>query len=96
MDPVNDKVLIADEQVQVPVIITHKRKSCDIYIPDFEITVHGKDYVDTLASAIMTTSAVYYYNLERNLKMSLTTRFEDAEKLCTHASSFVSFIGLVS
>jgi hypothetical protein len=88
---------IIRRDIQIPVIITHDKKHCDIYIPDMDITVHGHDYVDTLSNAIMKASAIYYYNLERDLKLVLNTTYAQAEKLCaTRKGSFTSYIGLTA
>jgi len=82
---------------QIPVVITHTKHKCDIYVPDFEVTIHGDDYVDAISNAIMKISAIYYYNLERNLTINLTTTYADAEKLCNNKrNSFATYIALTA
>lgn len=83
-------------ELQIPVIIDHDSKHCDIYIPDFEITIHGHDYVDAISNAIFKASAIYYYNLERNLKFELKTTYQMAEAMCKKKSSFATYIGLIA
>lgn len=89
---------IVRSDIQVPVIITRGRKGCDIYIPDFNMTVHGVDYVDTIAAAIMCCSAVYYYNLERNVHWQLNTQYAQAEALARKKKhgSFATLICLTA
>lgn len=84
------------KDLQVPVVISHNRNKCNVYIPDFNMTVHGIDYVDTLARAIASASAIYYYNSDRNLKMNLTTTFAQAEAMCKSDGSFATFICLTT
>ena len=83
-------------ELQIPVIIDHDRMHCDVYIPDFDITVHGKDYVDAISNAILKASAIYYYNLERNLRFDLKTTYAMAEKMCKTKTSFATYIGLMA
>lgn len=87
---------VLDYDLQIPVIITKKDKKCDLFIPDLDITVHGHDYVDTLANSILKASAIYFYNLERNLKFELTTTFVEASEMCDDKDSFVTYITLVA
>lgn len=83
------------QDLQIPVVVTQdKSGTCDIYVPDLEVTIHGKDYVDAVASAILKCSAIYYYNLERNLKFKFSTTYVQAEKMCKHKNSFATYIGL--
>ena len=87
---------ILRKDIQIPVVIQRDNRHCDIYIPDLDMTVHGRDYVDTISKAIMTASAVYYYNLERNLQIKFKTPYAEVEKMCLkHHGSFASYIGLV-
>ncbi len=82
--------------VQIPVVITHDSRKCDVYIPDLNMTVHGDDYVDAIANAILKASAVYFYNLERNVKFELNTTFGQASSMCRDSSQFATYIALVA
>lgn len=83
------------KDIQIPVVIMHTKMYCDIYIPDMEITIHGRDYVDTISNAIMKASAIYYYNLERNIQIQFTTTYQQAESMCKRGA-FASYIGLIA
>lgn len=87
--------LHVENNLAIPVLITKKRNSCDIYIPDLAITVHGEDYVDAIANAILKASAIYYYNLDRNLQFKLTHTYADVEAMCRH-KQFATFINLTN
>ena len=83
-----------NEDLQLPVVVkTQKKGSVNIYIPDLEITIHGADLVSALAEAILKSSAIYYYNIERNVRFEFKTTFAQCEKLCT-GKDFATFIGL--
>lgn len=83
-----------NEELQLPVIVQNKKKgNVDIYIPDLEITVHGKDLVSAMAEAILKSSAIYYYNIERNVRFEFKTTFSQCERLCA-GKDFATFIGL--
>lgn len=83
------------KNIQVPVVVTtYKGGKCDIYIPDLNMTVHGIDYVDAQANAILKCSAIYYYNLERNVKFSFDTTYADAEKMCINDNQFATFVSI--
>lgn len=84
------------ENIQVPAVCKQlKDGSIDVYVPDFSLTTHGEDFIDALAKANLCCSAIYFYNLERNVKYPLTTKYDDAEKLCDN-KSFATFICLNS
>ena len=84
------------KDLQIPVVIQHTKTMCEVYIPDFSMTVHGTDYVDASADATMKASAVYYYNLERNLRLELKTTYTEAEAMCKAKGSFATFICLTT
>ena len=85
------------KDIQLPVVITHDSTHCDIYIPDLDITVHGRDYVDAISNAIMKASAIYYYNLERNVTFELKTTYNDVECICKKMhGSFATYIALTA
>ena len=86
----------AKKSIQIPVVITHDANHCDIFIPDLSMTIHGQDYVDAISNATLKASAIYYYNLERNLRFELTTTYADAEKLCDAKGSFATYIALTA
>lgn len=80
--------------IHIPVLVTSMHDACDVYVPDLNITVHGKDYVDALANAMLKASAIYYYNKERNLSFPLETTYEQVEKMCKGRKQFATFIEL--
>ncbi len=82
------------KDVQLAVVVEHDSKHCDVYIPDLKITVHGDDYTDALANSMLKASAIYYYNLERNLKFDLKTSFKEASSMCKKSNQFVTYINL--
>ena len=49
------------KEIQIPVIIKRDNKSCDVYIPDLDMTIHGDDFVSAIANASMKASAVYFW-----------------------------------
>lgn len=81
-------------ELQIPVVVTNAKDHCDIYVPDFKITVHGCDFVDAMANTILKASSIYYYNLERNIAFSLDTTYTEAEKLCKGKNMFATFATL--
>lgn len=88
---------ILRRDIQVPVVITHDNKHCDIYVPDFDITVHGHDYVDAISNAIMKVSAIYYYNIERNVQFEFKTTYAMAENISKRIKgSFATYIALTA
>lgn len=80
--------------IQVPVVVTTPGNRCDIYVPDLEMTIHGSDYVEAFANATLKASAVYFYNLERNLKFDLKTKFTQASNLADKVNGFATYIKL--
>lgn len=88
-------MLVCDENLQIPVVVTQEKTGVTaMYIPDFNFTVHGSDYIEAHAHAVMYASAIYYYNVERNIKFNLTATYEDAERLIEKKNSFATFICL--
>ena len=80
--------------LQIPVVVTTNKTRCDIYVPDFNITIHGKDFVEAMASTILKASSIYYYNLERNIAFDLNTTYAEAEALCKGRNTFATFATL--
>lgn len=90
-------MISVDPNLQIPIVVTTaKSGKCDIFIPDFQMTVHGFDYVDAQANAILKASAVYYYNMERNVAMELKETYMSAQKHCKKKNSFVTFMQLTT
>lgn len=84
-----------DENLQVVVVVvTQGKQGCSFYIPDFNVTVHGIDLLEAQANAITYASAIYYYNVERNVEFKLDATYESAHKHCKTKKSFVTFIPL--
>ena len=44
--------------LQIPVVVTKNKTRCDIYVPDFNMTVHGKYFVEAMASTILKASSI--------------------------------------
>lgn len=82
--------------LNIPVLVTKTRTECNIYIPDLEITIHGRDYVEAISNAILKASAIYYYNLDRNLKFEFSTTYADVDKMCKHRGQFATYINLTT
>lgn len=82
------------KDIQIPVIVTPAKDTCTAFVPDLNVTIHGRDVVESLALCINYAGAIYFYNLERNSKLNLSTTYEAAEKLCKNRKSFVTYIGL--
>ena len=74
-------MVVWDSSVHVPVIVESSDNHCDIYIPDLEITIHGSDYISAIANAVLKCSAIYYYNLERNLPFNIKKSYAEVEEL---------------
>ena len=87
---------VPKRNIQIPVVITHDTNYCDIFIPDLHMTIHGIDYIDALANAHLHASAIYFYNIERNVKLDLKTTYADAERMCKRNGSFATFISLTA
>lgn len=79
---------------QIPVIIRSVGKACDVVIPDFNITVHGKDFIEAFATAASTVAAIYYYNLDRNVEIQLNTTYAEVERKCSAKNEFPTFLPL--
>lgn len=89
-------MITAENKPQIPVVASQlKDGKTNVFIPDLNITIHDVDFISALAKASMTASALYYYNLERNVIFDLKTKYADAEKLCDD-NSFVTFICLTN
>lgn len=84
------------DNVQIPVVVLPTRGKFDIYVPDFDMTVHGASMMEAMAQAMTYASAIYYYNKERSVNFSLSTKYEDAQKFCKGRKSFVTFINLTA
>lgn len=86
-----------ENKVIIPiVVIEHKHSGFEIYSPDFDMSVYGKDYITAIASATHKMSAIYFYNLERNYKFELNSTLEDAEKLVgRNTNRFSSYTTLI-
>lgn len=85
------------KEIQIPIIIKPGKTQCDIYIPDLDMTVHGTDYVDAIANASMKASAVYFYNLERNIALEFKHTYASVEELAKKNKRwFATYIALVS
>ena len=80
--------------LQIPVVVTTGKDKCDIFVPDFDMTIHGRDFVEAMANTILKASSVYYYNLERNITFNLNTTYQEAEALCKGRNSFATFATL--
>lgn len=89
-------MLRAREDIQIPVIVESRKDGrADIFIPDLSLTIHGSDFVDGLAKASLRGSAIYYYNKERNLPITLETTYEDAQRICDSEygrNAFVTYV----
>lgn len=85
-----------NNELHVVCIITQTKQSCDVYVPDFKITAHGIDFVEALANAILSTSAIYFYNRDKNVTIKLKTSFEDAEKMCENKNQFATVLTLTA
>lgn len=85
-----------NKDLQIPVVITHTDKYCDVFVPDLNITVHGRDYVDAIANAIYNASAIYYYSLERDLQITLDTTYEEAMEKRKSKQDFVMYVCLTN
>ncbi len=85
-----------ENKIIIPiVVIEHKHLGFEIYSPDFDMSVYGKDYITAIASATHKMSAIYFYNLERNYQFELNSTLEDAEKLVgRHTNMFSSYTTL--
>lgn len=80
----------------VPVTVKlNKDTSCDIFIPDFHVTVHGHDYIDAMANAACLVNAVVYFNEEHNITTPLDTSYDDVQRLCENDDRFPSYIRLI-
>lgn len=83
-----------DTNIQIPVVVVPVKDKCDVLIPDLNVTIHGRDIVEALALSISYVSAIYYYNVERNYRLNLSTTYEQALALCPNRKSFATYIGL--
>ena len=64
------------------------------FLPDFNITVYGEDIVDVIAQAQLKGAALYYYNLERDVVITLKATYQEALSHCKTKNSFVTYISL--
>ena len=84
------------DDIQIPVVVTTDKSGCDIFVPDLSITIHGIDFVDAMSNAILKSSAIYYYNLDRNLRFKLITTYEQAEAMCKKRNQFATYVNLTA
>lgn len=57
-------------------IIRVKGGNYTLEIPDFNVTVDGRSYVEVLANGIETLTALYSYRVERNVPIYVKETFE--------------------
>lgn len=75
------------KDIHVPVLCTlNKDMSCDIVVPDLQITVHGKDYIEALSNAMFYVSSIYYYNKERYHDIAFSYLYSEVEDMCSKYS----------
>lgn len=91
-------VIRLDKNLQVPAIVTMSGDKCDIHVPDLKITVHGQDYVEAMANAMLNVSAIYYYNHDRNIPIQLTKTYAEVEReACNRRNgSFATYLSLTT
>lgn len=82
------------KSIEIPVVVTQLKDGYSVFVPDLSMKVYGYDYIDAMSSAILKASAVYFYNLERDLHFDLKTKFAEAEQMCTDGHSYATFIAL--
>ena len=83
-------------EAHVPIAVKLKKDTtCDIYIPDFHVTVHGQDYIAAMANAACLVNAVCYFNEEHNITTPLNTTYEEMQEMCANDDRFPSYIRLV-
>lgn len=70
-----------DHTKRVPVIVKTMKSSCDIFIPDLDMTVHGRDFISAAANAVLKCTAIYYYSLQHNLPCELNSPYNEVERL---------------
>ena len=83
-------------ETHVPVVVTPQRDgSVDLYIPDMEVTIHGKNYVDVYAKTVMVMTSYSYFCVERNIDFSFKADYSEVEAALTKKrrnKSFATFI----
>ncbi|MCM1218624.1 MAG: hypothetical protein NC548_29395 [Lachnospiraceae bacterium] len=86
-----------DNDLQIPVVVSQaKSGKCDIYIPDMKITIHGEDFLEAWAEGVQKASAIYYYNVERNVKLVLKETYDSCHKYLGRGNCFVTFMPLTT
>ena len=86
-----------DTELQIPIVVTKEKSGrCRIYVPDLKITIHGEDYIEAQAEAILKASAIYYYNAERNVHIPLEETYQSSQRFVERKDSFVTFMGLTT
>lgn len=91
-------MLSSNKDIQLPVVIRNgprNNRGTFIYSPDLKLEVKGTDLVDAMSRAVQHFSAVYFYNLSKNVQIELSCTYE---KACEHAKkdrrAFASFVPL--
>lgn len=85
-----------ENKIPIPVVVkelAHGR--FEIYIPDFDMSVYGDNYVEAITSATFKVSAIYFYNLERNNCYKLSYTYEQAEAMCKKSNCFATYTTLI-
>lgn len=87
-----------DKNLQVPAIVTMTKVGCSVDVPDLNITIHGRDYLEALANAMLNVSAIYYYSHEHNLSMNLSKTYQEVEAMAfaRNDGSFATYLGLTT
>lgn len=62
-------------------IIRASRKGYTLEIPDFNITVAGKSYIDVVANGIEVLTALFSYRVERNIPIQIAATFESCMEM---------------
>lgn len=55
----------------------HAKGGCSLYIPDLNMELYGTTFVQVIAQAIVTVTALYTYNADRNIQMPIQHTYED-------------------
>ena len=80
------------------VVIAEDRHSegFSIKIPDLNIIALGRDFNTAMLTAKQTATAVYYYNLDRDVKIDFNTTYNEAESKLAKDTQFVTFLGIAT
>lgn len=69
-----------DKFVVPCVCYKYARRGCSLFIPDLNMELYGTTFVEVIANAVTTVTALYIYNMEHNIPMPIKSTYDELLK----------------